>query len=97
MPCYSKIVETKITDQDRLVSALKEMKIKVLSVSKDQVSTSIGTFIRQRNGNFAYQGTEDITLICRKYGETTARAWQQKNGYSVFQNIGGRKLIIQKN
>ena len=97
MPCYSNIVETKITDQDRLVSALKEMKIDVLSVNKDQVATSIGNFTRQRNGNFAYSGTQDITQICRKYGELTARVWQQKNGYSVYQNIGGRKLILQKN
>jgi len=96
MPCYSTITKTKMTDENRLVSALKSMDMEVTSLEKDKIVTSIGTFVRDKSGNFAYLGTDNIVNVCRKYGELTAKAWQQKNGYGVLQNTG-RKLILQKN
>ena len=98
MPCFSRIEQTKMTNADRLMTALLELQIKAVKKNDNLIQAGGMTFSRRNsNEGFGAQGeTTRLSEIGRKYAELSIRAYAQRKGLSIVSNDGKRIEMVNR-
>lgn len=97
MPCYSTLTATKIVDLNRLLQALKALKIDAKQVNKLTVQTAVGNFTRDREGQaFIFDGGQsNLSPIGRQYAELSVKAFAIKKGFAI-QSQDKKQVVLVK-
>ena len=90
MPCYSSI-RTKLSNAATLASALAALGYAVTATEKQVIGVMNGgriTFTKTGETFSAQGDTTKLSIIGKKYAETTARDWAKRYGFSVLSSDG---------
>lgn len=96
MPCYSTYTVTKILEVNRLMEALKALKIQATKVSDLHVRTAIGDFTRSGvKSAFIFNGT-NMGLVGREYAKLSAKAFAQKKNFGIQSQKEKEMVLIKR-
>lgn len=100
MPCFSRIVSTKMTDKNRIMDAMKSLGYKV-SVNDDfiygQKSNGMMMSFRRAGTAYSFDGEQSfLPIIARKYAELGVRSFAKSRGFFIIDANDKQLTIINR-
>lgn len=86
MPCDSRITNTQMTDEARVLDSLRDLGIQVDDSTTLRISTVDGLSLYRAKVGDAYRATGNVSRLAevgKKYAEIGMRQWARKNGLLV--------------
>ena len=100
MPCYSRIVATKMTDRERIKDAMKALKFRVRENGDFIFGTSpsgLELSFRRAGTSYSYDGNDQsLPIIARKYAEIGVREFARRRGFSVIDANSKQLTLVNR-
>jgi len=100
LPCYSRVVSTKMTDKARIMDALKATGHRV-TINGDfiygQKANGSTVNFRRAGTSYSFEGDQySLPVIARKYSELGVRSFAKARGFSVIDADDRQLTIINR-
>jgi len=100
MPCYSRIVSTKMTDKNRIIDAMKAHGI-IAKANGDFIygTSPTGNSMSFRRAGTAYSFDGDssvLSRIAKKYAEIGVREFAKRRGFGITESDGTTMTIVNR-
>jgi len=100
MPCYSRIVGTKLTDRNRIIEAMEELKF-IVTVGGDFIYGTSPTrqtmYFRRAGLAYSYEGSDtSLKQVSRKYAEIGVKQYARQRGFNIIDNDGVNMTIVNR-